>query len=380
MKRLLRSPAALALAAVALVVAWQAATVQYNYNGDWTALYYTGAWLRLPPALAAERIYTFPNTTGFDGEWYHLVAHDPLMRKGYAAYADNARLRWRRILVPGLARALAAGDDERVDSAYPAVIAIFIGLGVYWSAVFSKRLRLAPAWGLGFLLLPATIVSADRMTVDVALAALCAGFAVYSVTGNRMLLWAVLMLAPLVRETGLALVAGWIAFLAVRRRWREAAWYATAAIPALCWFAYVDEHTHMDATPWLTRVPFGGIARRLLHPIIIDTSTRWLREAAMLDYLAVLGITAAFLVAAWLAWRRQCSPITFAAWAFALTAVFLAKDIWVDAYSFGRTQTPLLFLLALYGMGTRRFWMTAPVLLMLPRLLFQLAVQVKGML
>ena len=48
----------------------------------------------------------------------------------------------------------------------------------------------------------------DRMTVDVALAALTVAFAVYWKTGSWWKLFIVLVLACLVRETGLLLVGG----------------------------------------------------------------------------------------------------------------------------------------------------------------------------
>src|ERR1700722_4966098 len=103
-------PIWLALLAVAAVFARQCATVHANYGGNWTALYCTGARLGVPAPLASEHVWQFPGSNGFDGQMYHYIAHDPLIRDAaLAGHVDDPRLRYRRILVPGLAYLLAGG-------------------------------------------------------------------------------------------------------------------------------------------------------------------------------------------------------------------------------------------------------------------------------
>src|SRR5574340_617734 len=86
--------------AVCLVAGWQAATVHSNYRGNWTALFCTGSRFPLPPELAEEHVYVFPDSTGFDGQFYHLIAHDPALRRGFDRYIDAPEYRSRRTLVP----------------------------------------------------------------------------------------------------------------------------------------------------------------------------------------------------------------------------------------------------------------------------------------
>ena len=88
---------------------------------------------------------------------------------------DDPALRYRRILVPMLAWALALGRDSGIHAAYFATILGFVFLGVYWLARAMELGGRHPAWGLMFALTPAALVSMDRMTVDVALAAFAAG-------------------------------------------------------------------------------------------------------------------------------------------------------------------------------------------------------------
>jgi hypothetical protein len=68
---------------------------------------------------------------------------------------------------------LAFGRSGWVDRSYFAVILLAVFCGGWWLSIYSLRIGSSAAWGFGFLLVPATLVSIDRMTVDVALAALC---------------------------------------------------------------------------------------------------------------------------------------------------------------------------------------------------------------
>src|SRR5574342_339550 len=79
-----------ALAVVLLAFGWQAANVHCNYSGNWTALFCVGANLGVPPALAFEHIVEFTED-GFDGQYYHTMAHDPLMRRGFTRHLDLPR-------------------------------------------------------------------------------------------------------------------------------------------------------------------------------------------------------------------------------------------------------------------------------------------------
>jgi hypothetical protein len=337
------------LIAVALALAWQLAVVERKYDGNWTGLYYTGAQGTVPPQLGSEDVYRFAGRTGYDGQFYHYIAHDPWMHRGIDKYVDNPSLRWRRILLPGLAWLLAFGRDDYVDSVYFALVLAFVGLGSWWTSKL-----LGPRWALGFLLVPAVLVSLDRMTVDVATAALTVGAMVQP--------WIALPLAALSRETGFLLI---FAVAAAKRDWR----YLLCGIPAALWYAYVGTS---DQTAWLG---FGGIFERTLHPIQYELSSRWLRFAAALDYLALLGIWTAIFLCTLL---RRLGVAEWIGILFALFALILGKrDIWSDGYAFGRTLSPLLIALAIISVRDRRPLFALPLLMVLPRILFQLNAALK---
>ena len=70
------------LLTVAAMFAWWTLKVYAGHGGNWTALYCTGSRAILPPALHTENIYLFPDSWGYDGQFYHFIAHDPWLTRG----------------------------------------------------------------------------------------------------------------------------------------------------------------------------------------------------------------------------------------------------------------------------------------------------------
>jgi hypothetical protein len=168
-------PAVFAALTVLAVWTWMALDVQFNFRGQWSALFLSGAYSPPPPSLASST-YEFQHSYGYDGQYYRYVAHDPLFRKGIARYVDGPNVRYERILIPGLAAILSFGQDRFTDAAYIAVVLGFIYLGALWLGQFAVVNGSHPAWACVFGLLPATLITTQRMTVDVALTALCMGW------------------------------------------------------------------------------------------------------------------------------------------------------------------------------------------------------------
>lgn len=333
---------------------WQFATVHFNYGGNWTALFNTAPDWKRPAFLASEDVYTFPpGSLGYDGQMYHFMAHDPLMRRGAAAAMDDPALRYRRILVPALAWALALGRDSAIHAAYFAVILGFVFLGVYWLARAMLLQGRHAAWGLMFVLMPATLVSMDRMTVDVGLAALTVGFVLYSSDEEpRWKLLLILVCAALTRETGLLLTAGSCVFLLSRRRFADLVLAGASSLPAIFWYAYVSAHVPpavATTTPAdvASLIPLAGWIERVAHAAVYPLP-RWQALAAVeLDYVALMGVALMLGHAAWLAWARRWNARAAAIYVFAAAIVFIgSQSVWEDAFGYGRVVTPLMVLLA----------------------------------
>lgn len=370
----------IALASCALVFVWQALTVHYNYGGNWTGLFYSGT-RSIPPELASENIFQLRSDPGYDGQFYHYVAHDPLFDRNFDGYVDNPRLRWRRILIPGLAYLVAFGQDEAIDAAYFAVTLVFVFLGAWWLGLYCSDHGLHPACGLAFPLIPAVLVSIDRMTIDTALAALTVGLALYAGRGAFWQVCTILALAPLARETGLSLIAGLGLWTLLRKEWKRAACVALTPIPWLAWAAFVQTNTAPDQTVFLS-IPFRGILTRTLHPVRYSLATSWLRTAAVTDYVALLGIWLALAIVVVLVWRaRLTDPVIAVAACFAAGVPWLGQpSIWNGAYEFARPLSPLLILVALSGITRRIYWCLLPLAMSLPRFALQFQPQAKSIL
>lgn len=365
--------------ALAFVALWQWATVRANFGGNWTALFCTGAIEKQPALNAAEHVYLFKNSTGYDGQFYRYIAHDPLLRSGLKDYIDDARMRYRRVFVPLLAYALALGVPDRIDRAYECVFLLTIAFGVYWSCQFARDTGLAAAWGLLFLAMPAIPVSADRLVIDGALAALTAGFVYYSRAASWKL-FTVLACAALTRETGFLLILAYCAHVAWRREFRTAAIYLLSGVPAIAWFAYVQANTN-GGSYRPTLMPAGYILSEFRHPAAYPPDTPFLIAVRAADGLALAGALLGFALA--LLWfvRAPHHRLRLAAALFAIMGiVFQITGEWQSVYNFGRIYTPMLICLAALGAQTRTPLLLLPAAMMLPRIAMQLAPQALGVL
>lgn len=352
--------------------AWQVLVAHYLYGGNCTGLFLTGERFPPPPPLAAE-IRRSPGD-GYDGQFYHYIAHDPWFRRGFAPYIDAPRLRYRRMLLPALANLLAAGQDRYIDRTYIALVLLGIFLGIWWTGAFAHLHGSSPWLGLGFLLAPGVMISIDRLVVDGMLATACAGFLWFLETDPGWPLYIVLLAAALVRETGLLLSASYIAALLWERRWRRAAAFLTSALPAAAWFWWVARHTSPEGTPWFHDLPLAGYLHQLLHPNSYPLGSSAALAVVILDYAALAGVALAGFYALRSLRRKTLSPDTIAIVCFAALACLLPSgDFWSDPDGYGRILTPLVLLLALEALRRRQAAMALPMLLVSARLAVQFA-------
>ncbi len=349
------------LLASGICLGWLYLNTHYLRHDNWTSVFYSGARVPMPAELANENIYLYPGVVGYDGQFYHLIAHDPLFRKGFARFIDDPRFRYRRILVPGLAALLSFGHSDWVDPAYIAVVLGFVFLGTFWLTRWSMSHGLSPAWGLLFLVVPATLVTMLFMIVDGTLAALTIGAIWYAERDNKVRLFAVLACAGLVRETGVLFVVGYCVWLLVQRRPWLALGFGTAAVPLFLWLGFVQFHTAGDAKAMISAVPFAG-----LYGAVAGHWTYQQPILVMLDFVALTGMLLAFAFAVHYLWRRETRNVAaFMVAGFLLLGIFVsdAAAVWPEVNSFGRVFTPVLLVVATTGLLRGNWWTLAPIAL-----------------
>ncbi len=342
-----------AVSAAVLVLLWQSLTVHYNYSGNWTALFCTGDTYPVPPGLSPGT-YVFENTDGYDGMWYRYIAHDPLFRQGLAEFIDVAGIRYRRILIPGLAHLLAAGSPAWIDGAYVAVVWILMALGVYWCSRYFHVHGRNPAWGLLFLLVPATLTSIDRMVVDGPLTAVFAGFLLYVEIGSWRKAYLIAVLALLTRETGILLISGLVLDSLLRKQYRRAILSSTAALPAVAWYAFVWRNTDPGTLPDVIAWPLVGIVQRMFT-VREFAGPAWKESIFQaVDLLSVLGLLLSILLALWWISKRPVNPATIAVALFCVLGLVLGSPYYLtEADGFARTVSPLLLFVMLAGVRAR---------------------------
>jgi hypothetical protein len=348
---------ACALLCTVAAAGWQETVAHFDYGGNWTAFFHTSSRIALPAGAAQEGLYRFPDG-GYDGEYYRLIAQDPLLLSGNASYIDAPRLRYRRILAPGLAWLIALGRPADATYTYIGVVILFLALGAYWLSRYAAEMGRSPWWGLGFVFVPGVFLSLDRLTVDIALAALTVGCALYWRTGPPWKLYLVLLLAPLAKETGFLLLAAYCLYAAVQRHWAKAAVMGTAGIPAAVWWLYVQRHTPDYPGGWV-EMPFQAAMEAMLHPEHYPMRAWFI---APFEYLAWMGLILAIAMAV-ARWNKD-NPLCVAAVLFAVLAAMINFSVWEEVEAFGRVFTPLIILLPLAQPGGRSL---LPLLAILPR-------------
>jgi hypothetical protein len=369
-----RSPVAAALLCCALGAGFQWLTVHFNYGGNRTALFMHGSQFPLPAGLAFEHVYVFPNSGGYDGQSYHYIAHDPLQRSDIGRAVPDPSLRYPRILVPGMAHLLALGRPEWIDASFFTCNLLFLGLGAYWLAILLSRAGLHPWFAILFVVVPVAISSLDRMLVDLALASLALGFAVYIQPERPARLYAILAAAALCRESGFFLFAAWALYLATERRFRQIAFYATAVIPGAAWIFWVRSQIPGAAALGLGLfVPFRGMADALLHPRTFPFSVAVVAVIHVTYGIQIAGILLA-LALPFRDWRLFArDPIRTVCLLWACYGIALPPGIYDDPISASRVLAPLLLFQFLQGQRL-------PLLLVTPRVWLELAPQLIGIL
>ena len=317
----------------------------------------------VPRQLDFENLYVFPHT-GYDSQFYHHLAHDPWLRRDFRKSFDTPRLRWRRILVPACAWMLACGSDRWIDPAYLAVMLALYFLGAWWMARYLESVGLPAWWGLAYLLLPTSLITLERLVVDLPLVTLCLGFLVYTRERAPGKLYVLLAAAILARETGIMLLVAWLVVLVGERKFREALLYVTAAIPAAAWFLYVDwMTTPVVMAGWSLTYPLARIFEAyglfFAHPPTNPID----RFALGLDFLALAGSLLA-VVFGLSSFRRLRDPAEAATAAFAFMGLIVVSvsDVagFTDIWGHARLLGPLTALLVCVGLARRRWLFLAP--------------------
>ena len=368
MPQFFQRPWHVALLCTLAAFAWQWLLVTGYFQGHWSGLFLAGSQFPLPPSVQEERTFVWPNSPGYDGQFYHMIAHDPLDLHGTDRFIDAPHVRYSRILLPGLSYVL--GFSRWVDGAYFGLELASVFLGVVFLAALARDAGRSVWWGAAFPILPPVFMSLERGLVDLPLCALTVAALWSAQRNNSRACWLALAASGLVRDMGLVACAAF-ALVAVRRgRPKSAAAWALATAPALAWNAYVmlfiprgtpapvslsyPLYAVVQALGHFTEYPFGSTITAVLH---------------VSDRLAVVGILLAFALGAWIG-IRGTNRVTAVALTFAVFGLIAASSPvmeYSDPYSYCRQNGPLLLALLIAAIQSGRWALLLPLALVLPR-------------
>jgi hypothetical protein len=330
---------AIAFLSVVLAFTWQSTVVHTAYNANWTALFCAGERFDRPPEIQA-REYVFRGIDGYDGQFYQLIAHDPLLAQHYDRFVDAPRLRYRRILIPGLAYLLAAGQSGYVDWAYFLVCWLFVALGTFSLAQLAADEGRSPLWGLLFLSTPATLSALERMTVDVSLTALIPATLLAARNERWRLLWLALAAAALSKETGILVIVAIVVWLSRQHKFRLAAALSTSLLPAVAWDAYVLSQTSGEypTSDFHFISAFFSFLAQPLSPGIISMV---FRIATMASVIGLLWVAIRSIVLS-IRDRFHDLALLLCFLMAVLVLLFQNSAIWVEPNAYTRIYSPLL--------------------------------------
>jgi hypothetical protein len=330
---------------LAITIGYQALYCYGSLGGDWTGLFYSGDLMARPPELASG--FEFHGSRGYDGQQYRVLAHDPLNRKGYWTYLDDARFRSRRILIPAAAAMLGAGSRRAVDLWFVAIVDVSLALGGLCFVLLTDEVCPRLATIAIYSAIPAVVASTDRMVLDGPLLAAFLAAWLFLRQTRPGALWVVLACAPLVRESGILLNVG-VALVFLRRRDVRGALTAGAtAVPSLAWWWWGALHTAASGVGAALSIPLVPQIMRAFRleqrPVAAWQNVVFQATdlAASLCLLIAFGLVAAKL---WRGLRRNAmdDDVLLVLPSAVLAAFAGGVEIVAEPYSFARVDSVLL--------------------------------------
>jgi len=368
-----RAAAALAIllpvVVVALVLALAVGARLQAFGGNITGFVHFGSAFEAftqPPRGAA--IETGRSSAGYDGQFYYLIARDPLLLHdstvtrlrdapqnagSQALGSSNQAYRLQRVAYPALAFLVARVLGLTTASAMLAVNVAVVLILAAGFGYYARRRGWSPLWAVALALLPGLLLATLR-DLPTPLAVTCAlgGLLAYAGT-RRKLAVALLAVAVLAREVMIVAVLAIAVDAAARclrdraaaRRIAREAWPAVA-LPMLAfgaWYLYVCFRSGGTSGGAGVTLPVVHFATQV-GAAVADPDGMIVWEVAYVLLMLVASGAAARAFA-----RRQ-TVVSAAAALFALTFLVAPfNDVWGEA----RDSLPMLALLLVIGLERR---------------------------
>jgi hypothetical protein len=337
-------------AILAAIAGWQALYCGVATEGKLSGLFFIGERMHWP-AEVTRGAFVYPNTEGYDGQLYRVIAHDPGMR-GAGQTLYGPRYWYRRILIPASA-ALLGGP---IDLWYVAITDLLLALGGLCFVRLAADVCRPVVAAAAYCAIPAVVASTDRMVVDGPMVALSI-VAWWCYRERRFVpMLTALAAAVLARETALCVTAGiGLAYL-LGRDYRRAFAVAASAIPAVAWWIWIALRTAPTSMDRQLSIPLLPQIARLFRANSRTGATPFVNGVLQsMDVVGVLCLLFAFgWVAATLVRQRRVSEETAIILPMAFAAMFFSNAVLLsEPYHFLRHASVLIVWVALRLMRVR---------------------------
>lgn len=295
-------------------------------------------------------VRTYPDRTGYDGQFFLMLAQDPFLRGRESAGLDLPRYRANRILWPLLAWATGFGDP--VWRMYGLFLwnAVFVAVGAWALAHWAVDYHRSPLWGLLYPLHIGVLVCLWRMLGDVAATSLLLLTVLALARGYERTSAACLALALLARETALVAAVVLIGHALVRRNPRTTLLYLSAVGIAGMWWGYVWHVSAGSHAPGgaggIFGPPFAGIAQGAGVFLGEDKPlVKKLKDVFVMGTY-VAGMVHGIAIGAAAALRRsgERPQVALMCTAYSLLGISLSYAVWQELWSYSRVLLPALAL------------------------------------
>lgn len=271
-----------------------------------------------------ESVDVLPRLSGFDGQFFYFLAHDPLLKNPRTIRAlDSPFLRAKRIFYPILSRSIVWQTDKIPIGMFLVQIASLIGISLLATSLL-KNSNLPPWWNFSVALSFSMISSVATLTSET-LATLFVLLAFWSYQRNqRITTWMSIAFGILTKEPNAAVLLGIAGSELKERRWRQTILYSMAIVPFVIWYIYLYLHIGTENSGATTQnfgLPFQGVINATssdLHKISRGQLDRLLPLLCRFWFIA-----AALASLVWL--KRKPNAISIFAALAGFVAVFLAS-------------------------------------------------------
>jgi hypothetical protein len=307
----------------------------------------------------------FP-ASGFDGQYYYVLARDP-WRRHDVPVIDLPPYRHARILYPALAWVLSGGDPTRLLWVLPAInLAAIVGLA-WLGARLAVHFGRSAWWGVLLPIVLNTGISALRdLTDPLATVTVCGLLAAWILRWPAWQLAAWGVAAVLSREQNF-LVLVIVLFEALHARcWTRAGGLAAALLVGVGWLITLKAtYGAWPMAPGNLSPPFAGMWYRWTHlEGLSGAASRWIHVAGMLLLSLQVGLSIVLVPV------RANRLAVLVASAGAILAILGGTGIYLNGWSYSRVFLWMPLGVWLWSLESGRRW---PALLMTAAAIWPLA-------